>query len=315
LHNELEATRKDVRIGDTVIVRRAGDVIPEVVGVVIEDRQAQSVPFKMPLHCPVCGSLAVKEALEADHRCSGGFLCSAQRKQAIWHFASKRAMDIEDLGEKLIDQLVDTKSIQSVADLYRLDLSSLVSLERMAQKSASNVLASIEASKKTTLSRFLYALGIRHVGESTAKDLAMHFGELDRIRAASEEELLQVNDVGPVVAKSVREFFALSYHSDLIEQLQVLGVHWPNIQAQADTELPLLGQTYVITGTLARFARDDAKAALERLGAKVSGSVSKKTTALIAGLEAGSKLDKAIALEVKVLDEEAFVALLQAHAA
>jgi len=315
LHNELEATRKDVRIGDTVIVRRAGDVIPEVVGVVIEDRQAQSIPFKMPLHCPVCGSLAVKEALEADHRCSGGFLCSAQRKQAIWHFASKRAMDIEDLGEKLIDQLVDTKSIQSVADLYRLDLSSLVSLERMAQKSASNVLASIEASKKTTLSRFLYALGIRHVGESTAKDLAMHFGELDRIRAASEEELLQVNDVGPVVAKSVREFFALSYHSDLIEQLQVLGVHWPKIQAQADTELPLLGQTYVITGTLARFARDDAKAALERLGAKVSGSVSKKTTALIAGLEAGSKLDKAIALEVKVLDEEAFVALLQAHAA
>jgi len=313
LHNELEATRKDVRIGDTVIVRRAGDVIPEVVGVVVGERSAQSLPFKMPMHCPVCGSLAVKEVLEADHRCSGGLFCSAQRKQAIWHFASKRAMDIEDLGEKLIDQLVDTKSIQSVADLYRLDLSALVSLERMAQKSASNVLASIEGSKKTTLARFLYALGIRHVGESTAKDLALHFGDLARIVLSTQEELLQVNDVGPVVAQSVRTFFAQTHHMELIEQLQALGVHWPKMQAQSDTSLPLQGHTYVITGTLTNFARDDAKAALESLGAKVAGSVSKKTTAVIAGTEAGSKLDKAIALEVKVLDEDAFVALLQAH--
>ena len=314
LHNELEATRKDVRVGDTVIVRRAGDVIPEVVGVVMQDRQIESLPFKMPNHCPVCGSLAIKEAQEADHRCSGGLFCSAQRKQAIWHFASKRAMDIEDLGEKLIDQLVDTQTIQSVADLYRLDLSALVGLERMAEKSAANVLEAIEASKKTTLSRFLYALGIRHVGESTAKDLASHFGDLDRIVHASQEALLDVNDVGPVVAQSVRTFFSQSHHMELIEQLQALGVHWPRVQAQADMALPLSGQTYVITGTLSQFSRDEAKEALEKLGAKVAGSVSKKTTALLAGAEAGSKLDKAIALGVKVLDEPAFTHLLKLHA-
>ncbi len=314
LHNELEATRKDVRVGDTVIVRRAGDVIPEVVGVVMQDRQKESLPFKMPSHCPVCGSLAIKEAQEADHRCSGGLFCSAQRKQAIWHFASKRAMDIEDLGEKLIDQLVDTQTIQSVADLYRLDLSALVGLERMAEKSAANVLEAIEASKKTSLARFLYALGIRHVGESTAKDLANHFGDLDRIVHASQEALLDVNDVGPVVAQSVRTFFSQIHHMALIEQLQALGVHWPRTQAQADMDLPLAGQTYVITGTLSQFSRDEAKEALEKLGAKVAGSVSKKTTALLAGAQAGSKLDKALALGVRVLDEPAFADLLKSNA-
>jgi DNA ligase (NAD+) len=314
LHNELEATRKDVRVGDTVIVRRAGDVIPEVVGVVMQDRQKESLPFKMPSHCPVCASLAIKEAQEADHRCSGGLFCSAQRKQAIWHFASKRAMDIEDLGEKLIDQLVDTQTIQSVADLYRLDLAALVGLERMAEKSAGNVLEAIEISKKTSLARFLYALGIRHVGESTAKDLANHFGELDRIVQASEAQLLEVNDVGPVVAQSVRTFFSQSHHLELIKQLQALGVHWPKVQAQADVALPLAGQTYVITGTLSQFSRDEAKDALEKLGAKVAGSVSKKTTALLAGAEAGSKLEKAQALGVRVLDEPAFTELLQLHA-
>ena len=314
LHNELEAHRKDVRVGDTVIVRRAGDVIPEVVGVVSEERTRDSLPFKMPSHCPVCGSLAIKEPQEADHRCSGGLYCSAQRKQAIWHFASKRAMDIEDLGEKLIDQLVDTQTIQSVADLYRLTQGSLVALERMAAKSANNVLASIEASKSTTLARFLYALGIRHVGESTAKDLAKHFGDLERIIQASEEALLEVNDVGPVVAQSVRNFFSQPHHLELLEQLQALGVHWPKIQAQADVVLPLAGQTYVITGTLTQFGRDDAKAALEQLGAKVAGSVSKKTTALLAGAEAGSKLEKAQALGIAVMDEQQFMNLLAQHA-
>ena len=314
LHNELEATRKDVRVGDTVIVRRAGDVIPEVVSVVMEDRKEGSLPFKMPEHCPVCASPAIKEPQEADHRCSGGLYCSAQRKQAIWHFASKRAMDIEDLGEKLIDQLVDTQTIQSVADLYRLDAQALVSLERMAAKSAQNVLSSIEGSKSTTLPRFLYALGIRHVGESTAKDLAKHFGELERILHASEEELLAVNDVGPVVAQSVRTFFSQEHHLTLIRQLIDLGVHWPKIQAQADVVLPLSGQTFVITGTLTQFGRDDAKAELEKLGAKVAGSVSKKTTALVAGSEAGSKLEKAQSLGVSVLDEEAFVKLLAQYA-
>ena len=314
LHNELEATRKDVRVGDTVIVRRAGDVIPEVVSVIVEDRKENSLPFKMPNHCPVCGSPAIKEPQEADHRCSGGLFCSAQRKQAIWHFASKRAMDIEDLGEKLIDQLVDTQTIQSVADLYRLEAQDLVSLERMATKSAQNVLSSIEASKSTTLPRFLYALGIRHVGESTAKDLSKHFGDLERIINASEEELLEVNDVGPVVAQSVRTFFSQTHHLSLLEQLISLGVHWPKVQAQADVVLPLSGQTFVITGTLTQFGRDDAKAELEKLGAKVAGSVSKKTTAVVAGSEAGSKLEKALALGVSVLDEEAFVKLLALHA-
>jgi len=314
LHNELEASRKDVRVGDTVIVRRAGDVIPEVVSVIVEDRKENSLPFKMPNHCPVCGSPAIKEPQEADHRCSGGLFCSAQRKQAIWHFASKRAMDIEDLGEKLIDQLVDTQTIQSVADLYRLEAQNLVSLERMATKSAQNVLSSIEASKSTTLPRFLYALGIRHVGESTAKDLSKHFGDLERIINASEEELLEVNDVGPVVAQSVRTFFSQTHHLSLLEQLISLGVHWPKVQAQADVVLPLSGQTFVITGTLTQFGRDDAKAELEKLGAKVAGSVSKKTTAVVVGSEAGSKLEKALALGVSVLDEEAFVKLLALHA-
>ena len=313
LHNEDEALRKDVRVGDTVIVRRAGDVIPEIVGVVLEKREVQSAPFEMPKRCPICESPALREPGQVDHRCTGELFCSAQRMQAIWHFASKRAMNIEDLGEKLIEQLVQTDTIKTVADLYRLGLSSLMVLERMAEKSASNVLKSIESSKATTLARFLYALGIRHVGESTAKDLAKHFGSIDAIMNATAQQLLEVRDVGPVVAMSVVAFFAQPHHRELIEQLRALGVHWQEVQIDLDAVKPLQGMTYVITGTLNGFSRDQAQDRLESLGAKVASSVSKKTTAVIAGAEAGSKLDKAQALGVPVLDEEAFVALLARH--
>ena len=311
LHNEIEAQRKDVRIGDTVVVRRAGDVIPEVVSVVLERRVEGAQPFTMPSLCPVCSSVAVREEGEADHRCTGGLYCQAQRTQALFHFASRRAMDIEDLGEKVIEQLVNTKLVQTLADLYRLDQTSLMGLERMAQKSSANVLASIEKSKTTTLARFLYALGIRHVGESTAKDLASHFGSLDAVMQASEEQLLQVRDVGPVVATSVRAFFAQPHHREVIEQLRALGVHWPEELDKASQPKPLQGQTYVITGTLSRLSRDEARDLLEGLGAKVASSVSKKTTALIAGESAGSKLEKAQSLGVTVMDEAAFESWLQ----
>ena len=313
LHNEDEALRKDVRVGDTVIVRRAGDVIPEIVGVVLEKRADQSLPFEMPKRCPICQSPALREPGQVDHRCTGELYCSAQRMQSIWHFASKRAMNIEDLGEKLIEQLVQTQTVKTVADLYRLGLSSLMVLERMAEKSASNVLKSIESSKATTLAKFLYALGIRHVGESTAKDLAKHFGSIDAIMDASVEQLLEVRDVGPVVAMSVVAFFSQPHHRELIEQLRALGVHWQEVQIDLDAVKPLQGSTYVITGTLNGFSRDQAQELLESLGAKVASSVSKKTTAVIAGAEAGSKLEKAQDLGVPVLDEEAFLALLAQH--
>lgn len=313
LHNEDEALRKDVRVGDTVIVRRAGDVIPEIVGVVLEKRVAQSVPFEMPKRCPICQSPALREPGQVDHRCTGELYCSAQRMQAILHFASKRAMNIEDLGEKLIEQLVQTQTIKSVVDLYRLGLSSLMVLERMAEKSASNVLKSIEHSKNTTLARFLFALGIRHVGESTAKDLAKYFGSIDAIVNASQEQLLEVRDIGPVVALSVYTFFAQPHHREMIEQLKSLGVKWQETQIDLNAVKPLVGSTFVITGTLNGFSREQAQDQLESLGAKVASSVSKKTTALIAGQEAGSKLDKARSLGVRVLDEEAFVALLSEH--
>ena len=311
LHNEIEAQRKDVRVGDTVVVRRAGDVIPEVVSVVLERRVEGSEPFYMPLACPVCSSPAVREEGEADHRCSGGLFCQAQRTQALFHFASRRAMDIEDLGEKVIEQLVQAQLVNTVADVYRLDAAALMALERMAEKSSANVLASIEKSKTTTLPRFLYALGIRHVGESTAKDLAAHFGALDAVMAASREQLLAVRDVGPVVAGSVIDFFAQKHHREVIEQIRALGVSWPEELDKASRHLPLQGQTFVITGTLARWSRDQARDVLEGLGAKVASSVSKKTTALIAGESAGSKLEKAQTLGVKVLEEAAFEAWLK----
>ena len=314
LHNEDEARRKDVRIGDTVIVRRAGDVIPEVVSVVLEKRMQDAQLFTMPSHCPVCNSLAVREEGEADYRCTGGLFCSAQRKQAILHFAHRRAVEIEDLGDKLVEQLVDTGIVNTLPDLYKLGLSALSQLDRMAEKSAANVLAGIEKSKNTTLPKFLFGLGIRHVGEATAKELARHFGTLDAIMDATLDQLLQVSDVGPTVAQSIRTFFDQAHNREVVEQLKACGVHWKEGVAIAGASLPLMGQTFVLTGTLQTMGRDEAQAKLEMLGAKVAGSVSKKTHAVVAGTEAGSKLEKAQALGVAVLDEAAFLALLASHA-
>ena len=312
LHNELEARRKDVRVGDTVIVRRAGDVIPEVVGVLPEKRIPGAQPFTMPTHCPVCGSAALREEGEADHRCSGGLFCSAQRKQSILHFAQRRAVEVEGLGDKLVDQLVDSGVVNTLPDLYRLGFVHLASMERMAEKSAKNILDALEKSKETTLPRFLFGLGIRHVGESTAKALARHFGQLDRIMQASEEQLSQVADVGPVVAHSIRTFFDQPHNVEVVEQLRACGVHWPEGEPSEVAVQPLAGKTFVITGTLPTLSRDQAKDLLEAAGAKVAGSVSKKTHYVVAGSEAGSKLDKALELGVQVLDEAALRQLLDA---
>ena len=312
LHNELEARRKDVRVGDAVVVRRAGDVIPEVVSVLAERRQGEPDPFTMPACCPVCGSAAVREEGEADHRCTGGLFCAAQRKQAILHYAQRRAVDIEGLGDKLVEQLVDAGLINTLPDLYKLGFTALAALERMAEKSAQNVLDALEKSKQTTLPRFLFGLGIRHVGEATAKDLARHFGGIDRIMDASVDQLLQVNDVGPVVAQSIRTFFDQPHNREVVEQLRAAGVAWPEGEGAQNTPQPLLGKTFVLTGTFPTLKRDDAKALLEAAGAKVAGSVSKKTDYVVAGEEAGSKLDKARELGVAVLDEAGMLALLQA---
>jgi len=315
LHNEDEARRKDVRVGDTVIVRRAGDVIPEVVAVLPDKRPAGAAIFTMPHVCPVCGSAAVREEGEVDYRCTGGLFCSAQRKQAILHFAQRRALDIEGLGDKLVDQLVDNEVVKVLPDLYRLGLTALASLERMAEKSAQNVLAALEASKATTLPRFLFGLGIRHVGEATAKDLARHFGKLDAIMDASVDQLLQVPDVGPVVAQSIRTFFEQPHNREVVELLRACGVHWEEGEPSPVAQLPLAGKTFVLTGTLPSLSREDAKALLEAAGAKVAGSVSKKTDYVVAGAEAGSKLDKAQALGVAILDEADLRALLAGPAA
>ncbi len=314
LHNETEARRKDVRVGDTVVVRRAGDVIPEVVSVLAEKRLYEAQIFTMPNTCPVCGSAAVREQDEADHRCTGGLFCSAQRKQAILHFAHRRAVEIEDLGDKLVEQLVDAGVVNTLPDLYRLGFTALASLDRMAEKSANNVLASIEKSKQTTLARFVFGLGIRHVGEATAKELARHFGTLDAIMDATLDQLLQVADVGPIVAQSLRTFFDQAHNREVVEQLRACGVHWQEGQPTAGASLPLTGQTFVLTGTLPTLSRDQAKEMLETLGAKVAGSVSKKTHCVVAGAEAGSKLDKANELGIKVLDEAGLLALFAQHA-
>jgi DNA ligase (NAD+) len=310
LHNEDEARRKDVRVGDTVIVRRAGDVIPEVVAVVPDKRVPGALQFTMPHTCPVCGSAAVREEGEVDRRCTGGLFCSAQRKHAILHFAQRRALDIEGLGEKLVDQMVDAGIIRTLPDLYRLGLANLIALERMGDKSAQNVLAALEKSKATTLPRFLYGLGIRHVGESTARDLARHFGKLDAIVEASVEQLLQVPDVGPVVAESIHAFFQQAHNREVIEQLRACGVHWEEFEPVAQPPKPLSGKTVVLTGTLPTLSREEAKELLEAAGAKVAGSVSKKTDYVVAGAEAGSKLEKAQALGVAVLDEDGLRQLL-----
>jgi DNA ligase (NAD+) len=315
LHNEDEARRKDVRVGDTVIVRRAGDVIPEVVGVVPESAarpEGERGPvFSMPRKCPVCGSDAVREEGEADYRCTGGLFCAAQRKEAILHFAARRALDIEGLGDKLVEQLVDAQLIRTLPDLYKLGLTTLAGLDRMADKSAKNLIDALEASKKTTLARFLFGLGIRHVGESTAKDLARHFGRLDAIMDATEEQLLEVNDVGPVVAQSIHTFFEQPHNREVVEQLRACGLGWEESEPAARAPAkPLAGKTFVITGTLPTLSRDEAKDKLEAAGAKVAGSVSKKTSYVVAGAEAGSKLDKAQELGVPVLDEDGLRRLL-----
>ncbi|GAB1382914.1 NAD-dependent DNA ligase LigA [Burkholderiales bacterium] len=310
LHNELEARRKDVRVGDTVVVRRAGDVIPEVVSVLTDKRVAGSAEFTMPAQCPVCGSAVVREEGEADHRCTGGLFCPAQRKQALLHFASRRAMDIEGLGDKLVEQLVDGGVVKALPDLYRMGFVSLAALDRMAEKSAQNLLDALQKSKHTTLARFLFALGIRHVGETTAKDLARHFGQLDAIMDASVEQLLQVPDVGPVVAGSIQGFFAEPHNREVVAQLRAVGIDWPEGEPAAAARLPLAGQTFVLTGTLPTLSRDEAKAMLEAAGAKVAGSVSKKTHCVVAGAEAGSKLDKARELGVPVIDEAQLRALV-----
>lgn len=312
LHNEDEVLRKDVRIGDTVIVRRAGDVIPEVVSVVsTPSDQVRGDVFQMPSHCPICQSLVVRELEEANHRCTGGLFCSAQRKQALLHFAQRRAMDIEGLGDKLVDQLVDGGWVHSPADLYALNKGTLASLDRMADKSADNLLAAIEASKQTTLARFIYALGIRHVGETTAKDLAKHFGDLPAILQADETAFLAVRDVGPVVARSLFTFLSQPHNQEVIQGLVSRGVHWQAETPLADQIQVLAGLTFVLTGTLPTLSRDAAKELIESAGGKVSGSVSKKTHYVVAGAEAGSKLDKAQELGIQILDEQALLALLE----
>ena len=313
LHNEDEVRRKDIRIGDTVIVRRAGDVIPEVVAFVPERRPTDAREFVMPTTCPVCGSAIVRLEEEAVARCSGGWIkCPAQRKGGLMHFASRRALDVEGLGEQLIEQLVDKQVITTAADLYKLGLTSLAALDRMAEKSAQNVLAALEKSKTTTFPRFIYGLGIRHVGESTAKALAQHFGNLDAMLTATEEQFHAVADVGPVVARSIISFLSDPLNKELIEQLRAAGLNWPE-GAQAELAAqPLLGKTFVLTGTLPTLTRDAAAEMIEAAGGKVAGSVSKKTSYVVAGEDAGSKLVKAQELGVAVIDEAGLLALLGA---
>ncbi|HNU11716.1 MAG TPA: NAD-dependent DNA ligase LigA [Rubrivivax sp.] len=319
LHNLFELRRKGVRVGDEVIVRRAGDVIPEIVGRIPAPRPRYVRNFHMPKTCPVCGSAVLRERGSVEHRCSGGLYCPAQRKQALLHFAGRRALDIEGLGEKLVDQLVDGELVHGLPELYALDATRLAALDRMGEKSAAKLVAMLERSKHTTLARFLYALGIRHVGESTARDLARHFGRMQRVMDASVEDLQQVPDVGPVVAQSIHSFFAQPHNREVVEQLRAAGVSWPESdglmdqagpEATTQAALPLAGKTMVLTGTLPTLTRDEAKALIEAAGGKVAGSVSKKTFAVIAGDEAGSKLEKARELGITVLDEEGLRGLL-----
>jgi DNA ligase (NAD+) len=331
LHNENEVRRKDVRVGDTVIVRRAGDVIPEVVAVVPDLRPEGVLPFEMPTLCPECGSQLAREGDEAVLRCTGTGVCPAQRKESIRHFASRRAMDIEGLGDAWIENLVDLGYVRHVADLYSLTLEQLLEMKRcaderdgvvpetvkkgkIASRWAENLLAAIDASRNTTLPRLLFALGIRDVGESTAKTLARHFGALDRIASASDADLMTSPDVGPVVASRIVAFFAAPHQREVIDLLRARGVQWEEGEPLAAAG-PLLGKTVVLTGTLDALTRDEAKEHLEALGAKVSGSVSAKTSFVVAGSEAGSKLDKARGLGIPVLDEAALLALLAEHGA
>ncbi len=316
LHNEDEMRRKDVRIGDTVSIRRAGDVIPEVVGVVLDKRPFSVLQFTMPTECPVCGSHIKKQEDEAVARCTGGIFCAAQRKQAMIHFASRKAMDIEGFGDKLVEQLVDSNLANNLADIYRLDFHTLANLDRMAEKSAQNIIDALNKSKKTTLARFIYALGIRNVGEATAKDLARYFGNIESIQNAGIEQLQQVPDVGPIVAESIVNFFAEAHNREIINSLIApekeggAGIHWDMVAAQSNATGIFTGKTFVLTGTLPTLGREDAKALIENVGGKVSGSVSKKTDFVVAGADAGSKLTKAQELGVNVIDETDLLKML-----
>ncbi|KTC84015.1 DNA ligase [Legionella drozanskii LLAP-1] len=311
LHNMDEINRKDIRIGDTVIVRRAGDVIPEVVSVVIEKRPDQTETIHLPAHCPVCGADVIREEGEAVARCTGGLFCSAQLKRMLWHFASRRAMSIDGLGGMLLEQLVNQGLVRDVADLYALDLATLASLPRMGKKSAENLLTAIEKSKKTTFARFLYALGIREVGEVSARSLALEFADIEALKTVSAEQLMEIRDIGPVVAYHIVHFFAQKHNIDVIDKLLAYGIQWPHEKRkQLDEQHPFYAKTMVLTGTLNTMGREEAKARLLAVGAKVAGSVSAKTDYVVAGAEAGSKLDKANALGVKVLSEEELIKLL-----
>lgn len=313
LHNQDEIERLGVKIGDTVVIRRAGDVIPQVVSVVEANRTGDEVDINFPAHCPVCDSKAEKLEDEAVARCTGGLICPAQRKQALKHFASRKAFDIDGLGDKLVDQLVDADLVHSPADFFTLSVGRLIGLERMAEKSASKLLDSLEASKQTTLAKFLYALGIREVGEATAANLAMHFTTLEAIQEASIESLIEVQDVGAIVAEHIFNFFNEAHNTDVITALLSEGIHWPTVEKPREDSLPLKGKTCVITGTLNEMGRTDAKSRLQLLGAKVAGSVSKNTDFLVAGEKAGSKLTKAQELDVAVWDEAALIAYLDEH--
>ena len=311
LHNLDEIQRKDMRVGDQVLVRRAGDVIPEVIPFSGNQRSTSSVAFEMPAHCPICNSLVRKEEGEAAFRCTGGLVCKAQLTQSIIHFAHRRAIDIDGLGSKLVEVLVEKEWVRTPADLFRLKFEDLVQLERMGEKSANNLLESINKSKNTTFGRFLFGLGIRHVGEATARDLALHFGDVSLLMNASVDQLLEVNDVGPVVAQSIRGFFDEPANQNVVHELIELGVQWPGTQSQeADTTHAFFGKTFVLTGSLANYSRDQAAALIMERGGKVSSSVSKKTDYLLAGEAAGSKLEKATSLGVTILDEATFQGML-----
>ena len=311
LHNLDELRRKDIRINDTVIVRRAGDVIPEVVCVVLENRPVNARQFEMPTTCPGCGSHIVRLADESVARCTGGLICPAQRRQAITHFSSRRALDITGLGEKLANQLVDANLVQRLDDLYKLDVTKLCSLERMAQKSAQNVIKALENSKQTTLARFIYGLGIRNVGEATAKDMAAHFGSLQKLLDADVEALLKVNDVGPIVAESVLQFLNEPHNREVITSMRLLGVSWTEHAGKQLIKGVLQDKVFVLTGTLPNLSRDNAQSLIEESGGKVSSSVSKKTDFIIAGSDAGTKLDKAQSLGLMILDEAGLLSLLK----
>ncbi|MGL5397745.1 MAG: NAD-dependent DNA ligase LigA [Shewanella sp.] len=313
LHNADEIERLGVMVGDTVIIRRAGDVIPQIVAIVPERRPEDAKAIAFPQHCPVCGSLVERLEGEAVARCSGGLFCEAQRKEAIKHFASRKALDIDGMGDKIVEQLIDKELVQSPADLFKLTASMMTMLDRMGMKSATNLALAIEAAKTTTLPRFLYALGIREVGEATAANLAAHFGSLDALRIATIEQLIEVEDIGEVVAQHVAHFFAQPHNLEVIDALIAAGVNWPAIEAPSADKQPLKGQTWVLTGTLNQLNRNDAKAQLQVLGAKVAGSVSKNTDCLVAGEAAGSKLAKAQELGVKVIGEDELLALLEAN--